>query len=104
MSKIPYDEIDHIEFPEKNFCFTGTCSYGKRKKCKEAVINVGSTVHEHVLKNTNYLVVGAKGINRGNCGIYSKKVAKALRNKKEGRAIFIVEENKWVEALQREQL
>jgi NAD-dependent DNA ligase len=47
-----------LEFQERSFCFTGKFAYGTRKKCEDAVRDLGGMPMKGVTMALDYLVIG----------------------------------------------
>ena len=100
-TKLPFecDYVEPIDFEASKFCFTGHFNYGKKKLCQEATRKQGGTVHEHLRRDTDYLVAGAKGNGNYANGTYGRKIEYANELKADGFPIKIISENDWARSL-----
>ncbi len=88
-----------IEFENHNFCFTGESVRASRAEIAEIIRNAGGQFQNNVLKNTNYLIVGAKGNECWAFASYGRKVEKALQYRKKGQGIQIIHEKDFWDSL-----
>jgi NAD-dependent DNA ligase len=97
---VPFDDpVPSIEYPGKNFCFTGKFQFGSRAKCVEAITRMGACALDNVTVETNYLIVGGDLSPAWSHESYGTKIEKALMYKLEGRPIALVIEEEWVKTI-----
>lgn len=82
-------------FEGKQYCFTGTFSFGQRKHCEEAVMGRGA-IAGSLTKKTNVLVIGAYATESWKHSSFGNKILKAADMRAQGVAISIVSEQHWV--------
>ena len=75
---------------------TGKFSYGTRKKCEQAVIERGATVHSDVRPKTDVLVIGTFGSDASVQSTWGRKILAATDHRNAGRPIRIVAGEHWV--------
>ncbi|GHU36835.1 hypothetical protein AGMMS50256_33990 [Betaproteobacteria bacterium] len=122
---IPFDDDKPIVFVlgEKKkpccYCLTGKFAYGNRKKCEQAVIDLGGRiVPKDISLEVDYLVVGSAGVTSSwKNETYGRKIEKAIEYReasnlrREARARenlkqverlkpLIISEEAWVKAIQ----
>jgi len=83
-----------VIFGGKNFCFTGTFSFGQRKHCEEAVMNRGGAGGS-LTKSTDYLVIGAYATESWKHSAFGNKIIKAVEMRNSGAPISIIAEEHW---------
>ncbi|TVO75233.1 BRCT domain-containing protein [Sedimenticola selenatireducens] len=93
------DKIDHIEFIDRSFCFTGRFTYGARSECQKATLNQGASIHKTVTKKTNYLVIGELSSRDWTNSSYGTKIQKAIGYRDGGVPIVILHERVWINSL-----
>ena len=76
----------------KLFCFTGRSIRGTRDSIEDKIIALGGRFHKDVVKDTDYLVVGAEGSPCWVFACYGRRVEAAIRWRKKGRPMVIVNE------------
>ena len=81
-----------IEFNGRLFTFTGTSSKATRSDVAKIVSDNGGVFKDNVVKDTNYLVVGAEGNPCWAFACYGRKVEKAVAMRRVGLPIVIVNE------------
>lgn len=89
-----------IDFKGKTFCCTGESKCAKRSEIREQIISHGGEFKDTVTKDTNYLVIGAKGSLCWAFLKYGQKIEKAIELRKEGRDILIVLEDDFWRAIE----
>lgn len=87
-----------LSFVGKQYCFTGTFSFGQRKHCEEAVSERGGTSGS-LTRKTDVLVIGAYATDSWKHSSFGNKILKAAEMRAEGTAICIVSEEHWVRHL-----
>lgn len=85
-----------IEFPEKIFLFTGTCAFGSRKLCQEAIEELGGVNAKGVTKNLNYLVLGEYITDSWAHESFGRKIEKAMEYRASGISLSIITEKHFV--------
>ncbi|MEG0479991.1 MAG: BRCT domain-containing protein [Clostridium sp.] len=88
-----------VNFEGKNFCFTGKSSKTDRKSLGEIISVLNGAMHNNILKNTDYLIVGNEGNPCWVFSCYGRKVEKAISLRKAGGNITIVHENDFWDAI-----
>lgn len=83
-----------VIFMGKNFCFTGTFSFGQRKHCEEAV-GLRGGAGSSLTKNTNYLVIGAYATESWKHSSFGNKILKAVEMRSSGVPLSIISEEHW---------
>lgn len=85
-----------IVFQEKLFCFTGTSSQASRAELKTIIESQGGRFNRHVVKDTDYLVIGDQNNPCWAFSCYGRKVDQAVKLRKAGSRIQIIhEEDFW---------
>lgn len=96
-SSLPIDQPEPgLIFNGMSFLFTGTCAYGTRKQCQEAIEALGGVNAKNVTKSLNYLVLGTYVTDSWAHENYGRKIEKAMRYRDEGAPLIIVTENHWL--------
>lgn len=85
-----------LQFAERTFLFTGTCAFGSRKQCQEAIIELGGTVVSSVSKTLNYLVIGSYVTDSWAHESFGRKIEKALEYRSSGVSLHIISEAHWL--------
>ena len=67
-----------IDFPGSSFLFTGTCAFGTRKQCQQAIESLGGMNAKGVTKTLNYLVLGTYDTDSWIHESYGRKIEKAM--------------------------
>lgn len=91
-----------IRFQGATFCFTGNAAASKRSVLEEVATGLGGTVKRNVVKDLDYLVVGALSEQCWVYSLYGRKIETVMANRKRGAQTLIVHENDFVEAAARE--
>ncbi len=89
-----------ITFQGKIFCFTGESYRGTRKELADVVERLGGTFRGSVSSKTNYLVVGNAGNPCWAYACYGRKIEEAVRLRKEGAGVVIVNETDFWDAVE----
>lgn len=101
VTRLPIDvPAPSIFFDGKTFCFTGKFVYGSRARCQAEIAHRGGRCADAVTETTDYLVLGTVASPAWVQGVYGTKIERAVELKAHGRAIAILAEEHWVEALQ----
>lgn len=85
-----------VEFINKTFLFTGTCAFGTRKLCNEAIESLGGDSAKSVTKKLNYLVLGTYVTDSWAHENFGRKIEKAMQYRDAGVPISIITEEHWV--------
>lgn len=89
-----------IEIKDHTFCFTGESYRGTRAELVSAVAELGGIFKSNVNKKTNYLVVGNAGNPCWAYACYGRKIEEAMRLRKEGINVVIVNETDFWDAVE----
>lgn len=82
-----------IEFPERNFCFTGKSVRTTRAELTSKIEELGGIPLKSVTKDLHYLIIGSDGNPCWAFSCYGRKVEKAVEYRKRGLPILLVHEN-----------
>ena len=85
-----------IIFSGKNFLFTGTCAFGTRKQCQEAIESLGGLNPKGVTKTLDYLVLGTYVTDSWAHESFGRKIEKAMEYRESGLPLAIVTEEHWL--------
>jgi NAD-dependent DNA ligase len=85
-----------IIFKGSQFLFTGTCVYGTRKNCQEAIEQLGGINAKSITKKLNYLVLGTYVADSWIHESYGRKIEKAMQYRDDGVPITIITEEHWI--------
>jgi NAD-dependent DNA ligase len=97
-STLPINEPQpSIVFPERTFLFTGTCAYGTRKQCQEAVEALGGVNAKTVTKSLDYLVLGTYVTDSWAHETFGRKIEKAMQYRDQGERLVIITEAHWAD-------
>ena len=92
--------IDHplppITFLNRSFLFTGTCVYGTRRQCQEAIDSLGGINTNGVTKKLDYLILGTYVTDSWAHENYGRKIEKAMDYRASGIPLMIVTEDHWI--------
>lgn len=96
-ASFPLDEPPPpVAFENNSFLFTGTCMFGKRAECHEAVIERGGKVQTSVTRNLDYLVIGYYVTPSWKHQSFGGKIEKAMQYRDVGKSgLAIVSEEYW---------
>jgi len=86
-----------IVFEDRHFMFAGTCVFGTRKECQDAVERLGGRNASTVTSDLDYLVIGTYATDdwmHEPCGV---NIERALGFRDSGRPIVIIDEETWIE-------
>ena len=92
------DPPPQLEFAGRNYCFTGTFTFGKRRDCEQAVVGRGASCGSLNLR-TDYLVIGVYATESWKHSSMGNKILKACEWRDEGVPISIVSEEHWTKHL-----
>ena len=88
-----------ISFAGKTFCFTGESYRAKRAEMAQIVSELGGIARSGVAAKTDYLVVGNAGNPCWAYACYGRKIEEAVRLRKGGAPIVIVNETDFWDAV-----
>jgi len=88
-----------ISFKGKLFCFTGGSSKAPRSEIAREIESRGGIYKDHLVMDTNYLIIGGNGNPCWAYACYGRKVETAARFRQKGARICIVHENDFWDAL-----
>jgi hypothetical protein len=89
-----------IRLQGNSFCFTGFSQKGPRRLFAEAVTRNQGIFRDTVIRDLNYLVIGAEGNSSWAYSCYGRKVEQAVTLRKEGHPLLIIHEVDFWDALQ----
>ena len=89
-----------ILFEDRIFCFTGQAYKGTRSELAEEVERLGGIFRNSVNKKTDYLIVGNAGNPCWAYSCYGRKIEEAVRLRKEGAKVQIINELDFWDAVQ----
>ncbi len=98
-TRLPIDNVDHVNFLERGFCFTGKFVYGPRTKCQREVVDRGGYVSNDVTLDLDYLVIGTLASRDWVHKSHGRKIEKALKYKEKKNELFIISEEIWLTCL-----
>ncbi len=100
VTDLPFDEPPPpLIFQDHTYVFTGEFVYGTRKECQAAVVARGGRVASSPTRSVNVLVVGCNGNTDWAHTSFGRKIEAAMRLRREGLPIAIVEERHWASHL-----
>lgn len=95
-TNLPINEpVPSVLFEGSTFLFTGTCVFGTRKQCQEAVMALGGKCASGVTKDLNYLVLGTYVTDSWTHENFGRKIEKAMVYRDSGIPIAIITEEHW---------
>ena len=89
-----------IIFKGASFLFTGTCAFGTRKQCQEAIESLGGINANGVTKTLNYLILGTYVTDSWAHESFGRKIEKAVEYRDNGVPLIIVTEEHWANEAQ----
>lgn len=89
----PYPQVT---FENMSFLFTGTCAFGTRKQCQEAIESLGGVNANGVTKSLNYLVIGTYVTDSWAHESFGRKIEKAMEYRNNGIPLAIITEAYWL--------
>ncbi len=89
------DPLPPINFTDSTFLFTGTCAFGTRKQCQNAIEQLGGVNAKSVTKSLNYLVLGTYVTDSWAHESFGRKIEKAIAYRDNGTPLIIVTEEHW---------
>ena len=84
-----------IAFSGRNFLFTGTCAFGTRKQCQEAIESLGGVNSKGVTKKLDYLILGTYVTDSWVHESFGRKIEKAMEYRESGLPLAIITEEHW---------
>jgi hypothetical protein len=100
LTELWFDEVGLIEFDKARFCLTGNFVYGPRKVCETAIVQRGGVVTPSISGDSQYLVVGALGVDEWREGGLGQEIEAAMRLRASGKPVKIIPEGSWVAYLE----
>lgn len=95
-SSLPINEpLPSVVFQDNSFLFTGTCAFGTRKQCQEAIESLGGINAKGVTKTLNYLVLGTYVTDSWIHENFGRKIEKAMEYRESGLPLVIITEEHW---------
>jgi len=88
-----------ITFKNKKFCFTGPAASGKRKDLSKIVKILGGISHNTVVKNLDYLVIGAQASPAWVYSTYGRKIESVINRQKQSSKTIIINEYDFIKAV-----
>lgn len=99
VSGLMLDEVEVLDFYERNFCLTGDFAFGPRGVCVDATERRGGKLQQSITKKLHYLVVGGLGSSEWKHGSFGTKVEKAMEYKRQGIPLLVVHEDVWAASM-----
>ena len=96
LTELWFDEVGLIEFDQARFCLTGNFVYGPRKVCETAIVQRGGVVTPSIGDDSQFLVVGALGLDEWREGGLGQEIEAAMRLRAAGKQVKIIPEDSWV--------
>lgn len=87
--------LPSVTFKNMSFLFTGTCAFGTRKQCQEAINKLGGNNAKSVTKSLNYLVLGTYVTDSWAHENFGRKIEKAMDYRDNGVPLIIITEEHW---------
>lgn len=95
-STLPINKpLPDIDFNGSTFLFTGTCAFGTRKECQDAIEKLGGVNAKGVTKKLNYLILGTYVTDSWAHESFGRKIEKAMEYRDEGLPLVIITEEHW---------
>lgn len=88
-----------IVFNARRFCFTGGSVRHTRKHLERLVTDRGGICHDGVVKDLDYLVVGADGNPCWAYACYGRKIERAVQLRRAGASLLLVHEHDFHDAV-----
>tara|TARA_Y100001963_G_scaffold156239_1_gene249324 strand:+ start:50 stop:658 length:609 start_codon:yes stop_codon:yes gene_type:complete len=92
------DPLPDLAFPGHQFLFTGTCAFGTRKQCQQAIESLGGLNAKSVTKTLDYLVLGTYVTDSWAHETFGRKIEKAMQYRDSGVPLAIITEEHWANA------
>ena len=99
LTELWFDEVGLIDFQKARFCLTGNFVYGPMNVCKTAIEKRGGIVNSTVGHESNFLVVGALGLDEWRSGGLGTEIEAAMKLRALGKSVKIIPEDSWVTQL-----
>ena len=99
LTELWFDEVGLIDFQKARFCLTGNFVYGPMNVCKTAIEKRGGIVNSTVGNESNFLVVGALGLDEWRSGGLGTEIEAAMKLRALGKSVKIIPEDSWVTQL-----
>jgi len=100
-SSLPIDRPPPaIIFAARSFLFTGTCVFGNRRECYEAIESLGGIKAKSVTRSLDYLVLGTYVTDSWAHETYGRKIELAMQHREQGARLAIVTEEHWIASAQ----
>lgn len=97
-TSLPIDDpLPSLNFPGSSFLFTGTCAFGTRKECQQAIESLGGLNVKGVTKSLDYLILGTYVTDSWIHESYGRKIEKAMDYRANGVPLLIVTEEHWID-------
>ncbi len=87
-----------ICFKNRKFCFTGPAKTGKRKDLSFMVEQLGGNCSKTVVKDLNYLIIGAQSSPAWAYSTYGRKIETAMEKNKKQKSVFLIQEEDFIKA------
>jgi len=87
-----------IAFTGKSFVFTGTCAFGTRKNCQDAIEGLGGINAKSITRDLHYLVIGTYVTDSWAHETFGRKIEKAMDYREKGAPLVIITEEHWATA------
>ena len=100
LTELWFDDVGLIDFDHTHFCLTGNFVYGPRKLCETAIVQRGGVVTASIGDDSQFLVVGALGLDEWREGGLGEEIEAAMRLRAAGKPVKIIPEDSWVEHLE----
>lgn len=86
----------NLIFEDHVFLFTGTCAFGTRRQCEDAILKLGGRLAGGVTKSLNYLILGSYVTDSWAHESFGRKIEKAMAYREGGMPLAIVTEEHWI--------
>jgi hypothetical protein len=94
---LPVDDSCKPNFANAGVVHTGVFAYGTRAKCERLTMKLGGMPLDQVSRRTDILVIGHRVSPAWAHQSYGTKILKAVELKKNGVALEIISERRWIE-------
>lgn len=88
-----------LEFISRTFCITGKFAFGSRTRVCEAIESRGGALHDRVVGDTDYVLVGSFTSRGWKHGSYGNKIATAMDLRDRFQRTHIIGEEHWIKFL-----
>ncbi|WP_255854740.1 BRCT domain-containing protein [Marinobacterium rhizophilum] len=100
-SSLPINQpLPSLVFNNSTFLFTGTCAFGTRKQCQEAIESLGGVNAKSVTKTLDYLILGTYVTDSWVHESFGRKIEKAMQYRDGGVPLAIITEEHWANEAQ----